>query len=116
MLPDRLLLVHPPEALWSRAIGRALNLLQQTGSTNDVIAGAASDGAPEGLVVFAEEQTAGRGQRGNVWHSSAGKGLYFSILLRPGLPVRESPRLTDWAANCVASAIEKSCSVTTRVK
>jgi BirA family transcriptional regulator, biotin operon repressor / biotin---[acetyl-CoA-carboxylase] ligase len=55
------------------------------GSTNDV-AGvlAARGGDAEGAVVFADEQTAGRGRRGHVWFSPPGSGLYVSVILRPG--------------------------------
>ena len=64
-------------------IGKEIIVLDETTSTNDVVLQMANEGAREGLVVFAERQTAGRGQRGNVWESSPGKGLLFSILLRP---------------------------------
>jgi BirA family biotin operon repressor/biotin-[acetyl-CoA-carboxylase] ligase len=46
----------------------------------------ASDAAPEGTVVVAEEQTAGRGRRGRMWQSSARAGLWWSLLLRPQVP------------------------------
>jgi BirA family transcriptional regulator, biotin operon repressor / biotin---[acetyl-CoA-carboxylase] ligase len=57
------------------------------------------------LVVFAEHQTEGRGQRGNRWESAAGKGLWFSILLRPEIQLSDSGRLTIWAIEAVADAI-----------
>ncbi|MPZ16529.1 MAG: biotin--[acetyl-CoA-carboxylase] ligase [Luteitalea sp.] len=52
-------------------------------STNDEAAALAAGGAPEGTIVIAEEQTAGRGRRGRTWHSPAGAGVYFSIVFRP---------------------------------
>ncbi len=52
-------------------------------STMDLCADAAAGGAPEGLVICADEQTSGRGRRGRVWSSPAGSGLYLSIVLRP---------------------------------
>jgi BirA family transcriptional regulator, biotin operon repressor / biotin---[acetyl-CoA-carboxylase] ligase len=69
----------------------------------------AKDGAAEGLVVFAEHQTAGRGQRGNVWQSAPGKGLLFSILLRPDVAVQDSPRLVNWAVKGIARTLEPAC-------
>ncbi|HMX29786.1 MAG TPA: hypothetical protein PKC13_29645, partial [Blastocatellia bacterium] len=51
------------------------------GSTNDALKQMAD--APEFTCVVADEQTAGRGRRDRVWHSSPGDGLYLSILLRP---------------------------------
>src|ERR1051325_801533 len=90
-------------------IGREIIVLQETSSTNDAISRIASaDGlpdVPEGLVVFAEHQTDGRGQRGNRWESTAGKGLWFSVLLRPGIPLSDSGHLTIWAIEAVSEVI-----------
>jgi hypothetical protein len=71
-------------------IGREIIVLEETASTNDAILQIAAPQAaalynpgyvvPEGLVVFAEHQTDGRGQHGNCWESAAWKGLWFSIL------------------------------------
>ena len=52
-------------------------------STMDVVSEAVDSGAPEGLVVIADEQTAGRGRRGHSWSSPPGAGAYLSYLLRP---------------------------------
>ena len=97
-------------ALPSALIGRQIVVLEQTGSTNDAILQVASpQGAAslvdEGLVLFAEHQTAGRGQRGNRWESPAGKGLWFSILLRPAIQLRDSGRLTVWAIEAISDVI-----------
>src|SRR5216117_2240356 len=78
-------------------IGRQIIVLEQTSSTNDAILQVATTNSNAGLVLFAEHQTAGRGRRGNRWESAAGKGLWFSILLRPGIQVNDSGRLTIWA-------------------
>ena len=61
--------------------------------------------SPEGFVVFAEHQTAGRGQRGNRWESTSGKGLWFSILLQPHIQLRDSGRLTIWAVETISDVI-----------
>src|SRR6266702_8813905 len=99
---DRLTADQLQAALPDAIIGRESIVLEQTGSTNDAIWRVAStDGLPsipEGLVVFAEHQTDGSGRRGNRWESAAGKGLWFSILLRPKIDPASSPRLTAWAA------------------
>ena len=68
------------------------------------------------MVVFAEHQTAGRGQRGNRWESAARKGLWFSILLRPKIDLASSPRLTAWAAEAISSAIQSEFSLTPAIK
>lgn len=59
-------------------------------STMDAAAALAQDGAAHGVVVVAEEQTAGRGRRGTNWASPPGAGLYFSFIARPGHPLPSS--------------------------
>ena len=73
----------------------------RVGSTNDVVAMLAEQGAPHGTVVVAEEQTAGRGRHGNRWSSPPGAGLYVSALLRTNSP----PVLTLAAGVAVAEAL-----------
>jgi len=102
--------------LASGVIGREIIVLEQTGSTNDAILQIANANSKEGLVVFAEHQTAGRGQRGNRWESAAGKGLWFSILLRPKIDLASSPQLTAWAAEAVSGAIQNEFSLTPTIK
>ena len=103
---DRLSAATLRAGLADCTIGRDIIVLDETTSTNDVVLQMANEGAPEGLVVFAEHQTAGRGQRGNVWESSAGKGLLCSILLRPSFAAQDSARLVDWAVKGIAWTIE----------
>ena len=112
---DRLIAEQLKGELPCAVIGHEIIVLQQTGSTNDAILQVASDqgatvsGPPslikQGLVLFAEHQTAGRGQRGNRWESTAGKGLWFSILLRPDIQLIDSGRLTIWAIETVSDVI-----------
>jgi len=66
------------------------------GSTNDVASALAARPATrtEGAVVFADEQTAGRGRRGHTWHSPPGSGLYVSVILEPGAARVEPDRAT----------------------
>jgi BirA family transcriptional regulator, biotin operon repressor / biotin---[acetyl-CoA-carboxylase] ligase len=97
-------------------IGGEIIVLGQTSSTNDAILQVANANSKEGLVVFAEHQTAGRGQRGNRWESAAGKGLWFSILLRPRIDLASSPQLTAWAAEAVSDAIQNEFSLTPTIK
>ncbi|MEU6024814.1 biotin--[acetyl-CoA-carboxylase] ligase [Micromonospora sp. NPDC047134] len=68
-----------PYGPWAR-----LELHTETGSTNADVAEAARRGEPEGLVVVAERQTAGRGRRGRTWQSPPRAGIATSVLLRPG--------------------------------
>ena len=66
---------------------REIRVVAETGSTNEDVAAAAGAGAPEGLVIVAEAQTAGRGRFERRWVSPPGAGLTFSALLRPGSAV-----------------------------
>ncbi len=113
---DRLIAEELRAGLSSDVIGREIIVLEQTGSTNDAILQVANVNSKEGLVVFAEYQTAGRGQRGNRWESAAGKGLWFSILLRPKIDLSNSPRLTAWAAEAVSGAIQNEFSLKPTIK
>lgn len=78
-----------------QCIGREIIALSSTTSTNDVAFQLAQTNRPEGVVVFAETQSAGRGRLGRAWVSPCGKGLWFSVLLRPRTP---PARLTVAAA------------------
>ena len=67
--------------------GWRVELTQQTASTNADVIERARAGAAEGLVVIAEEQTAGRGRMGRSWVSARGAGVWLTVLLRPRLPL-----------------------------
>ncbi|PYJ15990.1 MAG: biotin--[acetyl-CoA-carboxylase] ligase [Verrucomicrobia bacterium] len=103
---DRLIVNEMRAELGTTVIGREIIVLEQTGSTNDAILRIATSNSKEGLVLFAEHQTEGRGQRGNRWESAAGKGLWFSILLQPRIDINNSPRLTTWAAEAISDLIQ----------
>ncbi|HEY8532215.1 MAG TPA: biotin--[acetyl-CoA-carboxylase] ligase [Limnochorda sp.] len=76
-------------------------------STNDHLCVLSREGAPEGTVVLAEQQTAGRGRRGRRWLSPPGVGLWFSVLLRPGRPARDAPLFALLAAAAVRAAVHE---------
>ena len=115
-MPEGLIAEQLQTDLASGVIGREVIVLDQAGSTNDAILQIANSNSKEGLVVFAEHQTAGRGQRGNRWESAAGKGLWFSILLRPRIDLASSPQLTAWAAQAVSDAIQSEFSLRPAIK
>lgn len=92
-------------ALRTRWIGRDLRGYRRIRSTNDILL--AGGGAPPGTVVFAEEQTEGRGRRGRAWVAPPFRALLFSVLLRPGAGA-ESASLTNLAAGvAVARGVEE---------
>ncbi|MGB9431228.1 MAG: biotin--[acetyl-CoA-carboxylase] ligase [Candidatus Acidiferrum sp.] len=77
----------------------------KTDSTNRVAMELGYAGEPEGTVVMAEEQSAGRGRSGRTWHSERGTGLYFTVLLRPRLSPAQAPLLTMLAGISAHTAI-----------
>ncbi len=100
----------------SRAIERLLHetggfyrvrTLAESNSTNDDVKIAARQEEPEGLVVIADRQTAGRGRLRRAFFSPDGTGLYMSVLLRPTMRASDSVLVTAAAAVAVAEAIEE---------
>lgn len=85
--------------------GLWVEVFDEVGSTNAVVAGRARGGEPEGLVVAAEVQTAGRGRLDRRWTAPARSALTFSVLLRPTAPARSWPWLPLLAGHAVAKAL-----------
>jgi BirA family biotin operon repressor/biotin-[acetyl-CoA-carboxylase] ligase len=102
---DRLVADELRATLGKCRVGNQLVVVEETRSTNDIAWEAADRGAAEGFVVFAERQTAGRGQYGRSWESAPYQGLWFSVLLRPPMTLNESPRLTSMLAGVAAATI-----------
>jgi BirA family biotin operon repressor/biotin-[acetyl-CoA-carboxylase] ligase len=100
----------------THVIGRDIQVFEQTTSTNDVIEKLARDGVKEGVVVFAESQTRGRGRLGRKWISPARKGLWFSILLRPDLRPQETTQLTVASATALRRAIQSETGLKPEIK
>ena len=113
---DRLNALELREALGKCVIGREIVALKETTSTNDLVLARATPEQPEGLIIFAEKQTAGRGQRDNVWESADGKGLWISILLRPNIELGNSVELTRWSAGIVARTIAEQFNLRPTIK
>ncbi len=102
--PDRIIADDLHSRLGDCAIAREILVFEETSSTNDVAANLGRQGHPGGLAIFAERQTAGRGRFGRRWVSAGHEGLWFSLLLRPEMPLAEWTRLTTWAGVAVAAA------------
>jgi BirA family biotin operon repressor/biotin-[acetyl-CoA-carboxylase] ligase len=111
---DRLIAPELRAGLEDCRIGNEIVVVEETTSTNDLAWEAADRGAAEGFVVFAERQTKGRGQYGRRWESAPYQGLWFSVLLRPAMTLRESPKLTSLLSEVVAATIadETGCAPT----
>ncbi len=128
-VPD---LIRPEEiATATGFFGRQVHYSWTIGSTNNVAKKLGMDGAPEGTVVVAERQTAGRGRLGRTWWDGgtgeirevkeaatppAGTSLLLSLLLRPSLPPGELVSLTLLAAVAVSRAVERTAGVSLGIK
>ena len=114
--PDRLREGELAGSLSGCLVGSALACLEIIDSTNTECKRRAVAGAPEGLVVIAEEQTAGRGRRGRSFQSPRGRGLYLSALLRPRLEPAAVTDMTAWVAVAVCDGIQAACGIRPRIK
>jgi BirA family biotin operon repressor/biotin-[acetyl-CoA-carboxylase] ligase len=103
-----------PEPLLNAAVltaaspwGVPAEVVAEITSTNDELLRRGEAGAPEGTLLFAESQTAGRGQFQRPWSSAAGLGLWFSLLLR--LPINDTtiPSLSAFAAVALVNTLQK---------
>jgi len=104
--------LHAGSALW-----REVRILAETGSTNVEAAAAARTGAPEGLVVVAEHQTAGRGRLDRAWTVPPRAGLTFTVLLRPaGVPPSQWSWITLAAGVALVEALARDAGIETRLK
>jgi BirA family biotin operon repressor/biotin-[acetyl-CoA-carboxylase] ligase len=80
-------------------------------STNTLLLEAAAESAPEGTAYVADEQTAGRGRGGHVWHSAPGDGLYVSALVKPSLYLRDALLLSLATGLAAGKAIRETSGV-----
>ena len=100
-----------PGGLW-----RDFEVVESTGSTNADLLARALAGEPEGAVLAAEEQRAGRGRMGRTWTSPPGAALTFSVLLKPAVPLARRGWLPLLAGVAVATAVTKVTGVRTGLK
>ena len=106
-VPDLLLPEILRPLLRGTIFGAHLHHFYKIGSTNTAAMAAAAEGAPEGTVFLAEEQTAGRGRGSNSWQSPRSTGVYCSVILRPAQPPSEVLVLSLAAGLAVQAAIQQ---------
>lgn len=114
--PDLLTPEEVLAGLTTRRLGRAVEYRETVGSTNDLAKALARQGAPEGLLVLAEEQTAGKGRLGRAWSTPHGAAIAMSLVLRPDLPPHAAPRITLAAAVAVTEAVREAAGVAAGIK
>ncbi|MFI5056870.1 MAG: biotin--[acetyl-CoA-carboxylase] ligase [Candidatus Acidiferrales bacterium] len=96
--------------------GKRIYHFFKTDSTNRVALELGHAGEPEGAVLLAEEQTAGRGRAGRVWYSERAAGIYVTLLLRPRLAPVQAPLLTMMAGLSAHAAIQAQTGLTLDLK
>lgn len=97
-------------------LGRRIIFLRETGSTNDAAMELAASGEPHGTVVVAERQTHGKGRLGRRWVSPAGRNIYMSVILRPGLRPGEVTLLTLLSSVAACLALRETTGLEARIK
>lgn len=97
-------------------MGKQLHYRDVLPSTQKTAHELANDGAPEGTLVVADKQTAGRGRMARVWHSQEGNGIWMSLILRPDVPLQKTPQLTLLSAVAVVQAIEAFTGIQPAIK
>jgi BirA family biotin operon repressor/biotin-[acetyl-CoA-carboxylase] ligase len=113
---ERLWPVEIRSGLETALIGREIIHFDRIDSTNRVASELAREGAPEGTVVIAEEQTSGRGRLGRTWLVPPNSSILMSILLRPSIPPSQAFSLTAIASVGLVRAIRRTTGLQARIK
>ncbi|MBQ2136688.1 MAG: biotin--[Selenomonas sp.] len=103
--PDAMLSGEISNGLETKTIGCRIICHEEIDSTNNAAKRLAREGAEEGTVVVAESQTGGKGRLERQFFSPKGKGIWFSVVLRPKFLPQEAPKCTLLAAVAVARAM-----------
>lgn len=114
--PDRLYPAEIYDGLATQAFGSSIVYFSSTGSTNDVAKQIAEQGAAEGTLVVAEEQTGGRGRLGRKWVSPQGTGIWMSLILRPQILPQDAPKITLVAALALVKAVRSLTGLQVSIK
>lgn len=114
--PDKLYPWEIQEGLTTRFVGHNIIYFDQTDSTNNQAKEVLKKAPPDGTLVLAETQSAGRGRLGRAWFSPVTGGLWMTLILKPTLPVADIPKLTMMAAVALRKAIMQVTGVEALIK
>lgn len=114
--PDKLFDHELAQVLKTQVLGRTIVYREKIGSTNELAKEIARTGSPKGTLVVAEEQTEGKGRMGRFWHSPGGRGLWFSLILRPAISPADASKITLVTAVGVAKAIRELTGIKAGIK
>lgn len=114
--PDLVTASEIRDGLQTSLLGQSIVYHETIDSTNTLAQTLALNGAPEGTLVIADEQTAGRGRRGRNWFSPPHSGVWMSLILRPQLPVAHAAQITLVTAVAMARALTRLTGVEAGIK
>jgi BirA family transcriptional regulator, biotin operon repressor / biotin---[acetyl-CoA-carboxylase] ligase len=114
--PDVLFPHEVAFGLDTKVLGANVYSFDRVGSTNTLAHKYAEKDEPEGTLILAERQTAGRGRLGRSWHSPAKRGVYMSLILRPQIPPLLAPGLSLIAALSIAKTIREYPGIKATIK
>lgn len=109
-------LISPALRQQREIIGEPLLLFDLVDSTNSVAHRLADEGYPDGTVVIANRQTAGRGRHGRIWLSPPNRNIYMSVLLKPPLDSRKATLLTLMAAVACCRTVRDLADIDASIK
>jgi BirA family biotin operon repressor/biotin-[acetyl-CoA-carboxylase] ligase len=114
-------ILHPSSfreewSLPTRRLGRRVLVYDRVDSTNTLAAALADDPANDGIIILADEQSAGRGQHGRVWHTPARTAVLMSVLCLPPPALRRPAVLTAWAAVAVCETVRLATGAQAKIK
>lgn len=115
-VPDRVNEANIKKYLQTKAYGHKIHYEETCLSTQLIAHDEAQNGALDGTVVIAEEQTSGKGRLSRPWTSTARKGIWMSIIMRPKLTLQQAPQMTLVAAVAVTRAIEEVTGIEAQIK
>lgn len=92
--------------LTTKVLGKEASYFEEIDSTNNYAKKLAYEGCPDGTVVVADRQVAGKGRLGRAWESPAGKGIWMSVVLRPSIPPEDVQVITLGASVAVVKALK----------
>ncbi|WP_084786842.1 biotin--[acetyl-CoA-carboxylase] ligase [Bacillus tuaregi] len=115
-VPEKITANEVRLGLLTKRLGQNIHYEEKIDSTQKMALQLSLDGASEGTVVIAEEQTAGRGRMARTWFSPKYTGVWMSVILRPQLLPHKAPQLTLVTAVAVVQAIEELASIKPQIK
>jgi BirA family biotin operon repressor/biotin-[acetyl-CoA-carboxylase] ligase len=114
--PDRVNEANVQKHLNTKSFGQRIHYFDTCKSTQFIAHDEEQNGALNGTVVISEEQTAGRGRMARPWDSTAGKGIWMSVITRPTLTPQQAPQMTLVAAVAVTRAIQEMTGIEPDIK